>query len=456
MERIKFFDTSISGQMGKLIPPNTELNVQELVDDAKILSPHTFRSENFIQDFNNLNIDPLARNKTQKWEMAVGTLMYVISGQIPDRVDILRGRQIIEKMPKTVKSNVDLHFVLSYLPYILVGFNIDHRDIHVEEANKLENAVAFVSKTYNASLVTSWSFLCAHRELTIKKPMSLVEDLAIDKISRTVNLQLGVLSNSNADNSIVVWKQQQATEKAGSNMFPDMFINYMNNGKIPDLLVLLDSHFSKMKSILSSKETEKVKFVFEGQDEYTTQLEQKLKSIAGRDWKMMNQSDLISNEASQLLKIAANVTTSEIVRLKPYFEDSAETNWKNKVKDILQINIDRAKTLEDRGGLLSTGQSVRQATADAINWFDQNQTMSFIAKSLYETIFYFYWGQIARKNNHVAMGIDRDYSSFQILSWGKGYNSDGKGSPILYARRTDEEKAGGRLKSISYRQFWRK
>ena len=79
-------------------PDNTELSVQELADNAKILSQHTFRSENLIQNFNNLNIDPLARNKTQKWEMAVGTVMYAISGQIPDRVDILRGRQIIEKI----------------------------------------------------------------------------------------------------------------------------------------------------------------------------------------------------------------------------------------------------------------------------------------------------------------------------------------------------------------------
>ena len=106
--------------MGKQIPDNTELSVQELVDNAKILSQHTFRSENLIQNFNNLNIDPLARNKTQKWEMAVGTVMYAISGQIPDRVDILRGRQIIERLPKTVKSDVDLHFVLAYLPYLLV------------------------------------------------------------------------------------------------------------------------------------------------------------------------------------------------------------------------------------------------------------------------------------------------------------------------------------------------
>ncbi|MEK7502091.1 MAG: hypothetical protein AAB609_01035 [Patescibacteria group bacterium] len=457
MERINFFDVSISGQMGKQIPDNTELSVQELADNAKILSQHTFRSENLIQNFNNLNIDPLARNKTQKWEMAVGTVMYAISGQIPDRVDILRGRQIIERLPKTVKSDVDLHFVLAYLPYLLVGFNIDHHSTHVDEANKLENAVAFISKTYNHASVISWSFLCAHRELTVRKPMSLVDEIAKNKILKTVNLQLGILSNAKIEEALVVWKQQQPTEKAGSNMFPDMFINYMNNATMPDLLLLLDSHFSGVQQILDSKETDKIKFSFEGQDEYTNQLEQELVKMFGENWRISSKVNFASKEARELFQLAMNNTSSEISRLKPYFEDSNETKWKSKIKEITQINLERAKTLESKGKTLSTGQSISKVTADAISWFYQNQSMSFEAKSLYETLFYFYWGKVASTNNHVAVGIDRDYSSFQIYSWEKGYkSSDQNGFPILYARRTDEEKSGGRLKEISYRQFWRK
>ena len=37
-------------------------------------------------------------------------------------------------------------------------------------------------------------------------------------------------------------------------MFPDMFINYMNNATMPDLLLLLDSHFPGVQQILDSKE----------------------------------------------------------------------------------------------------------------------------------------------------------------------------------------------------------
>ncbi|GEM_PF-3343770 len=457
MEKVRFFDTSITRIMDKKIPANTEISIQEVVNEARDLNPQVFGSENFIQDFNNLNIDPLARSKTQRWEMAVGTVMYAISGQIPDRVDILRGRQIIEKLPKAVKDNLDLHFVLAYLPYLLVGFNINHHNVYVDEANKIENTVAFISETYNALSVTSWSFLCAHRELTIRKPMSLVEELAVDKITKTVNLQLGIFSNSNLENALLVWKQQQATEKAGSNMFPDMFINYMNKGSIPDLLLSLDSHFIEMQSILSSKETDKVKFYFEGQDEYTTQLEQELGIMFGENWRRLEKPDINSSDSQELFKIATDTTSTEISRLKPYFEDSNETEWKKRIKEIFQINLDRAKTLEDNDKKLSTGQSISETTADAINWFVQNQSMNFTAKSVYETLFYFYWGQVAGKNKHVGVGIDRDYSSFQIYSWEKGYKPNTKdGSPILYARRTDEEKPGGRLKDISYRQFWRK
>ncbi|HEX6976857.1 MAG TPA: hypothetical protein VF185_00670 [Patescibacteria group bacterium] len=456
MERIRFFDASISQHMGRKIPANTEVTVQEVLHEAKDLNPQVFRSENFIQDFNNWSIDPLARAKTQKWEMAVGTVMYAISGQIPDRADVLRGRQIIDKLPKAIKADLDLHFTLSYLPYLLVGFNIDPRNVHVDEANKIDNAVAFILETYNTSSVTSLSFLCAHRELTVRKPMSLVSELAGEKIKKTVNLQLGIFCNANIDGALLLWKQQEASEKAGSNMFPDMFINYMTHGQISDMLLLLDSHFQQMKVILEEKNTDKVKILLEGQDEYSSQLEQELSRIFHANWKYSPASDNCA-WPNKLLSIAEELTIHDIDRLKPYFEVSKENEWKSHLEQLIDKNLARARTLEAEGQKLSSGKPLSDLTEAAIKWFSENQGMTFSAKSLYETLFYFYWGQQAAKNKQVGVGIDRDYSSFQTAAWEAGYCMDSsKRAPILYARRIDDEKAGGRLREISYRQFWRK
>lgn len=455
-EKIQFFDVSVNRKLESKIPSNTELTIQELAEEARNLNSLIFDSENFVRDMANFNIDPLARSKTHKWEMAVGTIMYAISGQIPDRMDILRGRQIIERLPKTLKSDLDLHFSLSYLPYVLVGFNLDHRDKHVEEANKITNAVSFISHTYNNDVVNCWSFLCAHREATIKRPMTLVDEIVEDRVIRAINLELGILSNANLDSASITWKQQQATEKAASNMFPDIFINYMNKGKISDLLLLLDSHFCGVESILQSKSTEKLKLSLGGQDSYTSLLENELEIRYGKSWKdLKNSKDYIGEDVFGILEIADQLTSKEIARLKVHFEVSDETAWKAEIKELIRKNLERAQHLESVGKKLSSNISLTETTTSAIEWFMRNQDMTFFAKSIYETMFYFYWGQISVKNNQVGIGIDRDYGSFQIRSWEAGYGKKNTG-PILYARRTESEKAGGRLREISYRQFWRK
>ena len=152
-----------------------------------------------------------------------------------------------------------------------------------------------------------------------------------------------------------------------------------------------------------------------------------------------------------------NNTSSEISRLKPYFEDSNETKWKSKIKEITQINLERAKTLESKGKTLSTGQSISKVTADAISWFYQNQSMSFEAKSLYETLFIF-TGE--RSLQQIIMSLSELIEIIPLFKFIHGKKDISlvikTAFRFLYARRTDEEKSGGRLKEISYRQFWRK
>lgn len=89
----------------------------------------------------------------------------------------------------------------------------------------------------------------------------------------------------------------------------------------------------------------------------------------------------------------------------------------------------------------------------------ETQEMHPTAKALYETAFYYLWGQRSAKQKvEMAIGIDRDHNHFQHVAWGYGYHADAKkreAATLLYARRAPEKDRGSALSDYRLRQFWR-
>jgi hypothetical protein len=439
MERFKFFDLSINQKSasisGKEVSPNEAVKLRQSEDVVK------FDNAGFIEDIEHFDFDPKGVKNTSKWEKAASTMVYAVSGQIPDREEIKRGRQIIEIMPKNMKEYVDSSFVINFLPYLLSGFNFQLTDNFIDEANMLKDGVNFIKNIYHGQNIHSSSLLCAHRESNQVAKLSLVQDIHVVKASRALNLQLGLFSNTKTEHIKLDWYQQTSTARLSSNMFPEMFINYLKSGNILSLIKVVQSHEQQILDVLTSNNTQSIDTNFILLDKLTSEVEVFMNNRFGSDWAKLTGTE---NNPDCIFKLARDYTLPHIKRLMPFY-DQPEDKVEN-LEKYREINVNATNNPKEK-----------KLVGEAIDWFISHQKMSGFAKSLYETSMYYYWGMMSSKQSKVGIGLDRDHTDYQYLAFQLGYspNDLGKASPLLYARRTKSEVPQKILKYISFRQFWR-
>ena len=454
MKTISFFDVSVAQNLG--VVPNGSMADTNLLIKLKLeQQPDLFREKALLR-----SIDPFDLYGIEKpayWEKVMSTIIFCLSGQVPDRQEVLRGRQIICQLPRWFKKkHLNWQFVLGFLPYVLVGFKTHMDNRFQADSNRVDDVCRFITQIHDMEEVELTSFLCAHRGFSAKGFHVLIDAIQQEKAMKTLRLQMALLANiSKLRIRKIRWYQQGPTAMASSNMFPEMFIQYLADGKVPDLLVTLGNHLSELVTMIG-KGSESISVKVASLDLFTTNTFVFLDSQFGSDWRITN-FESSGTKKTPLIEIALDQVIPEIKRLIPFYGSSLANGFLETRQKYLTKNLTRAQELEAKGVV----SNLVLKTIKAIDWFYYNQLMHVTAKALYEATFYYVWGQAtASQSNKVAFGIDRDHSEYQNSAWSMGYHDARRlagnlPTAILYARRTETEKPGGALKDISFRQFWR-
>ena len=445
MSCINFYNLS-ENSMDNVLKDGSVIRFNDLFNVFYNLDPGKFISNNLILNFPE-EIDLLGINKPSKLESVIKTIIYCLSGQIAKRGEILKYRQIIQAIPKHKKKNIiNYQFCFSLLPYLLIGFKTHLENRFQEDSNSIRRIVDFLINFIEIENPEIRSFLCAHRARNNPGEQKIINCVDVKKAGKTLLLQLALLSNKpNINNGSIVWQQQEVSERISSNMFPEMFIYYMNNGEVPYLISQVHNHYNQVNYVLNNK-SDKFNSKLCGLDEFTKSIELFLFNKIGPCWRRVDYNFLRSGN-EEIYKIAIENTLPEVKRFMPFYESKNFIIGKN-AEEMIKKNY-------------SGDVYYNSISSKAINWFYNNQNMSIFAKSLYETAFYYLWGKRSATNsNHVSIGIDRSHGEYQELSWNLGYNENlnkKNSNAIIYFRRTPDDKtlSGHSLAKISFRQFWR-
>lgn len=442
MEGINFYDISINQKLSSL--SGEELEIDDLLKRKRLEDPTLYELNGLLEDVRSLDFDPLGIKKPLRWEQAMATMIYAISDQIPNREEVKKGRQIIERLPKNIKKDINKQFVLGFLPYLLTGFNFHLNKNFVADSNFINNGVAFITKVYQKPFVHAQSLLCAHRESRKIKELSLRDHVHETKMVRALNLEQGLLANAGVETQIIDWYQQTATPRASSNMFPEIFIHYLKTGRIIELVKTLNLHEVEMKMLMENSSSRVVGANLIPLDTFTSQVEKFLESRYGSNWGQMQS---IPNEDDLLSKIASKIAMPVVERLMPFYGNSKKEI--DELQKYLKVNLQGIEDTNDE-----------EIVSSIFKWFVDSQQMTKFGKALYETTFYYLWGSVSAEKDTVGIGIDRDHENYQYRAYKEGYagnasNRDLCSAPIIYARRVDTENSKGILRDFSIRQFWR-
>lgn len=449
---IIFYNVSHNNLAAK-IPDGTKIKVEDLI--AINLQSNTLPEEVRLMMLSLKTdcLDPLGIDRSSRWENLMSVIIFCLSGQLPLRQEVLRGRQIMMALPRHLKTPIYAEKIaFSLLPYILIGFKTHIEDHFQADSNTIADAITFIDCLYNTSNPIARSFLCAHRGKSKNEKHILSESVQLKKALVALNVTKGILANNpGAETSSMYWHQQGPTEWACLNMFPEMFLRYLTSGEISYMLTLLDRHFKELGELLAIRDPNCIKAELIGQDLVTLDVLSFVSKRYGHSWRS---TDFSKAEIKKdiLIDIALEIALPDVVRLMPFYSSShSSKKYIDEKSSYIANNVKSS---------LDSNPVHTNLIKHVIERFFENQLMHPTAKALYESAFYYIWGKRSAVNkNEIAIGIDRDHNNFQYTAWKQGYIEEMEGDissiPLLYARRTNEDAPGSALKDYCIRQFWR-
>ncbi|MDO8659651.1 MAG: hypothetical protein Q7K54_03555 [Candidatus Parcubacteria bacterium] len=452
MYNIVFYDLSHSSRP-KNIESGTRLSITELIAVNLQIESLPNQIRQMMTSLKIADIDPLGVERSSRWEGLMSAIIYCLCGQMPLRQEVLRGRQIMMALSKNLRTRVIAEEIaFSLLPYILIGFKTHLEDQFQSDSNTVADVATFLAHLHNTPNPRITSFLCAHRGKSNTEKHILSESVQTQKAQVALNLIKGMLANDPwAKTRSVRWYQQGPTEWACMNMFPEIFLRYMTSGQVPLLLTLLEKHFFQLQEMMGVTDLNQVKTEILELDPLTLEVLSFVSGRYGAGWRLTDFSS-ITTKKDDLVSIALDVALPDVTRLMPFFStQNTHKSYVEKKSSYIAQNIE---------SLSNPGTRQIHLIGNTIERFFETQIMHPTAKAVYETAFYYVWGEnSAINNNEVAIGIDRDHNSFQYIAWKQGYNNGMKKSvssiPLLYARRIAENSEGSALKDYCIRQFWR-
>jgi len=437
------------------VKPGDTLEVDELVQLA--LSERSTPPEEILslQHLTEGDVDPRGLQRPTKWEGFMTLLVWALSNKVPSRQEVLRGRQLLLSLPKDIKRDDLLKkLTFSFLPYLLTGFKSHTENRFQADSNSVKDMAAFVNKLSTGNVPVFESFLCAHRGKGGSERYYLVDNIHNSQATKALHLMKGLITNNPwLSSGSIQWFQQGPTEFASLNMFPEMFLRYLESGEVADLLTRLDRHFTQIRQ-LDSALTKGVDFQLNDLDDRSNKVLAFLSKLYGKDWRRTDyESSRFANDP--IVQVALTDTLPLMLRQMPFYKSSGvyESFLQRKRQLILDNQIHGAR---------ANSTVTPDLIEITIERFYETQNMYPAAKALYETVFYYLWGIAAQESGVFSIGIDRDHDKFQAKAWKLGTKAV-CGSPLnelvttslLYARRNVEKKDSVLLRDFSIRQFWR-
>lgn len=374
-------------------------------------------------------IHPLALTKPRRWEKAISAAVYAASGQFPSREEIIKGRELLDRLPKSDRSALTVPRMLGLVPAMIAGFRLSRQsDGFNPEANRYVDGARFLSMLLaDRPALDAEIGLCAHRA-SVSDP-TLPAHVSRDGSQRMVAFVSALLDNSLARRRTVEITQQTATDRAASTVNSLVFMRYAAEGRIEHLLGVLDQHADDIRATLARHNTvSATEFRFVPLDPLSDLVEQDMAEAFGPDWS--GAPDAPGWRTGQLLDTAVEGAKSTMTRF-----------MRDETFDLEQAlkNHEASDTPTERG-------------TSALHWFARHEELSLLARARYHVAFTHRQALSARARDGIGIGMERGWYDYQWLAWAAAYAS--QPMPILYARNSTEPPSRVSLRSFNLRQFW--
>ncbi|MCL4354694.1 hypothetical protein M1349_04495 [Patescibacteria group bacterium] len=430
MNKLYFFDlrpypkySTLTGKYIDIHSLMSSIQEPEIVNNSKLYLSS--------KEINN----KVCTTKSNAWKKLIRTMLFLISGKTIEDKTLNIYAEAYRTLEKKFANKVifDLQFV-AFFSSMIFGFQISYYGWSEQNSNSMKDFLYFLDKIIerkDASIFVS-SIFCAHRESDTTNKNTLVEKIKETSVNRYIYMLYSIFMNINAKKVNVKLYHPIGRKYALPVVFPNIANKYIYENRVIELLEKMNQHYQTIKNLIASlKLSSRIDMQLVALDDFINEVEQECEKICGANWRSINNFNNIKNE--DLKVIARDMTLIDIKRYMPELIDSEN----------LKI------------GNLST---INKSEKEAINWYTEKGQLKLHSKSLYETVFYYHWGQITKMNNGVAIGIDRDHDLFQVQAFSLGYANKVDilvNFPLLYARRTESELSSSNLNSVSIRQFWR-
>lgn len=377
------------------------------------------------------DIHPLALTRPRRWEAAVRAAIYAFSGQIAVRQEIIKAREILDRLSRTERRDLSVSRMLALVPTVVSGFHFSRQhDGFNPEANRYVDGSRFLSTLLTERPVLEVDIgLCAHRNGT--DSVVLPDHVSRIGARRMAAFVSALMDNSSAARRTVNVTQQTATDRAASTVNSLVFTHYAAAGEVERFLCIVDQHARDIQEVLARHNSlSDTDFRFLPLDPFSELVERDMEETFGPDW--WGEPREPQWRTGGTLHAAVDDARRKMARF--------ERNESLGLDRMLRLHKDSAKPSE-RG-------------VSAIHWFDQYQRRSPLARARYYVAFNHRLAVTTLRKDGVGIGMERGWDAYQWLAWSAAYGSPRTPMPLLYARSSTEPPTHESLRSFSLRQFW--
>lgn len=381
-----------------------------------------------------LNLPIFCITKSKDWEKNIRMLLILISGKTITDKALALYKELYRTIEKKYASQVvfDVKFVAFFVS-LMIGFRINTFGWSEQSSNRVNDVLAFLDNVFHNKnkAISISSIFCAHRESDAQDMNTLVKKIKDVSVKRYIHLLQSLFLNINAKNVEVVWYHPIGGKHALTEVFPNIAIKHIRENHVDELLGQMNEHYKKVEETVELLKMPEVVIKLAPLDLFVIEVEKECQKIGGKLWRKIDNFNSVKNRDIRV--ITQEMTLKDISRYMPEYQSLT--------------NID-----------LDNFSPVTNNEKDAVGWYFGDGRLGLHSKSFYETVFYYHWGKLTKKNNGIAIGIDRDHDLFQVEAFSLGYNGlvdISVSSPLLYARRSEEELQTSDINSTSIRQFWR-
>jgi len=380
-------------------------------------------------------IDHALQVNTADWLQLQMVLVWSLTGMLADKETMYPYRDIYQSLLK--KYNLESTFTLSVLfAYLIAGFRVKRNGWSCEDKNNVDDFKHFCSQLLDPSMSTldATTFMCAHREADEEDPNKLVKKLKTVSFVRAINVIKGLVHNTPHTNVQLTIYHLNENKYSLLAIFPNIIFKYLETDGLGKLLQTLGEHYVQIEALATQLATDKLVITMVPTQQHITDTRRLCKELGGKDWRLLTPhvaAQSLTN--SHLHEITAEAAMEEVARYMPEYS---------------AVKIDSFASMYER----------HPQDEDTMKWYAEQERLSPYAKALYETLFYYNWGQKVASKHGIAIGLDRDHSDFQIRAFHTGFNATytfGSTAPVAYLRRSEREVGKTDIHSVSLRQFWR-